>query len=152
MRVLKGGKDKPSKVEQLLFEKFGNMSDARIEDDHADILVPKENIIESSKAVMWLGNFIDALDKENKETGNADKQNAIDSLKGVYLVFRDCSLMAKYFHQFRETQLTKNFRGLDLVYRFTIDPKDKKTLRFEIGSMKPVETDKDKEPPYDDDF
>lgn len=151
MKVLKGGKAKPSKVELLMQKKFGKMPDARFADDHADILVPKQNITESQKAVAWLSGFIDDLEADNKDAGNPLEQKVIDSLKGVYLVFRDCSLMAKYYHQFREVQLPKNFRNLDIIYRFTVDKKNPNLLNFEIGSMKPVESKKEEEP-YDDDF
>lgn len=151
MKVLKGGKEKPSKLEQQMRDKFGNMPDVRYADDHADILVPKENITGSGKAVIWFGDFIDDFEKDNIEQGNPIDPKIIESLKGVYLVFRDCSLLAKCFHQIREMELPKNYRNRDLIYRFTLDKKHKDQLNFEIGLSMPIE-EKKKEEPFDDDL
>ena len=124
---------------ERLLQKLGQAPDCLYTDGHADMLVPRDNIEGSGKAVLWLNGIIEDLEKQEQFKGT----ELIDSLKGLYLVFRDCSLMAKHYLGFREAQMPANLRGCDLIYRFSLDPKNNEYIFMDIGSavLKKPETE-----------
>lgn len=129
LEIEKDGKNE-NPLAQLLLHKLGQMPDCKFSGDHADMLVPRANIAESGKAVLWLNNLITEFEEqdENKES------DLLGSLKGLYTVLRDCALMAKHYLGFRESRMPPKYRNCDLIYRFTLDSKDRKQINMEIGS------------------
>lgn len=115
---------------ELLVKRLGQAPDCLYEDGHADLLVPRTNITESGQALVWLNGIITDLGKQEQFKDS----DLVTSLKGMYLVFRDCSLMAKHYLGFREAQMPPKLRGCDLMYRFSIDTKNAGQIFMEIGS------------------
>ncbi len=126
-------------LEELLLKRLGQAPNCLYTDGHADMLVPRTNITESGMALVWLSNAISSLE-EQKQFKDSD---LVESLKGLYLVFRDCSLMAKHHLGFMETQVPENLRGCDLMYRFSLDTKNAGQIFMEIGSAVPVKPGKE---------
>ena len=145
LEVLKGGKN--NNLARLLLEKLGQAPDCLFQGDHADMLVPRSNITESGKALVWLNGIVADLEKQEQFKGS----DLVTSLKGLYFVFRDCSLMAKHYLGYREANTPIKRRGYDLMYRFTIDPTDRKQIRMEIGSAIPKDKITEKELKDEDD-
>lgn len=126
-------------LEELLLKRLGQAPNCLYADGHADMIVPRTNITESGLALVWLSNVISDLEKQEQFKGS----DLVDSLKGLYLVFRDCSLMAKHYLGFMEAQLPANLRGCDLIYRFSLDTKNAGQIFMEIGSAVPKEPGKE---------
>lgn len=141
--VLKGGGD--NKIARMLQKKFGQMPDVLVSGDHADMFVPRANITESGKAVLWLNDTITELEKNEQFRGS----DLVESLKGVYVVLRDCALLAQYELGFREAHVEPKYKGLDLMIRFRVNSKNKEQFTMEIGSALP--RDKAPEKPLEDD-
>ena len=145
LEVVKGGKEPHSQLEKLLAKKFGRMPNVVVDGDHADMLVPRENILESGKAVRWLNDCITTMERQP----NSANDPLLDSLKGLWVVFRDCALFAQYMLNFREANMDKKYKGLDVMIRFRQSPVDKTQLMMEVGSA--MRKDKAAPPPEDDD-
>lgn len=139
LKVVKGGKD--NNLAQLLLKKLGQTPECLFEGDHADMLVPRSNITDSGKALVWLNDLIRDLENQEQFKGS----DLVTSLKGLYFVFRDCSLMAKHYLGYREANTPIKLRGYDLMYRFTVDKKDKNQINMEIGSAIPKDAITEKE-------
>jgi hypothetical protein len=124
---------KEKMLAKLLPQRFGQAPVCRYADGHAEMPVPRDNITESGQALLWLTSVIEELEEQS------DNSDFIDSLRGLYCVLRDCSLMAKYHLGMQEAKLPPDVRGHDLLYRFSVDEKDEEHILMEIGFAVPKE-------------
>ena len=146
-KIIQGPFHGENRIEKLLQKKLGKMPDVQVTQDgkHADLMVSRSTIEESGKAVLWLDSVITGLEQEERFKGS----DLVESLKGMYVVFRDCALMARHYLGYRDLNTPPQFRQYDLIFRFTEDPKEAGRLNMEIGTAVPKNAVR-KEPEDDD--
>ena len=117
-------------LKDLIEKQLGHVDGLRLSEDGsaAFLTVPRENITESTKALVWL----DGLEKRP----DSDPET-IKTLRGMQVVFTDCALMAKHYLGYRDETANAQYRKYDLMIRFTLDPKHDDRIMMEVGAAVP---------------
>ena len=137
LRVLHSeeGKDNSQKsLEEVFKEAYGRADNFAQGDGLGFLVIPRDSIEHSENAVRWFADFLEAFKKDNEENGNGIEDHIMDSLNGVYLVFRDCSLMAKHYSGFRDTNAPR-FKDHDYVMRFKRDENIPDRVNMDLGYL-----------------
>ena len=123
-----------SNLLNLIEKQLGHVDGLRLSENGsaAFLTVPRENITESTKALVWLNAVIEGLEKRP----DSDPET-IKTLRGMQVVFTDCALMAKHYLGYRDETANAQYRKYDLMIRFTLDPKHDDRIMMEVGAAVP---------------
>lgn len=121
-------------LKDLIEKQLGRVDGLMLSEDGktAFLTVPRENITESTKALVWLNAVIEVLEKRP----DSDPET-IKTLRGMQVVFTDCALMAKHYLGYRDETANAQYRKYDLMIRFTLDPKHDDRIMMEVGAAVP---------------